>query len=282
VKIAAEEREAANGSGSVSDEARLAKDAQRADPAPAYQLFMLGLCLYVLGALAVDAAAPLGLETREILLYADTGICIIFFADFVASFVRAERKLEYLAKWGWIDLLSSIPMIDPLRVGRAARVLRILRVLRAVKSTRILVSFILARRAEGAFAAAALTSILLIVFSSIAILEFEAASEEANIHTAGDALWWAFATITTVGYGDRFPVTMEGRIVACALMTAGVGLIGTFTGLLASWFLDSKRQADGAEASEIRDELAEIRRLLIEEHTNGRSSKRRPGSARSP
>lgn len=57
---------------------------------------------------------------------------------------------------------------------------------------------------------------------------------ESNIKTAEDAIWWAFVTITTVGYGDRFPVTTEGRIIAALLMTAGVGLFGTFTGFIAS------------------------------------------------
>ena len=60
---------------------------------------------------------------------------------------------------------------------------------------------------------------------------------EANIKGVEDAIWWAFVTITTVGYGDRFPVTSEGRLIGALLMTAGVGLFGTFSGFVASWFL---------------------------------------------
>jgi len=64
---------------------------------------------------------------------------------------------------------------------------------------------------------------------------------ESNIKTAGDAIWWAFVTITTVGYGDRFPVTSAGRIIAAFLMITGVALFGTFTGFVAAWFMDGDK-----------------------------------------
>lgn len=83
----------------------------------------------------------------------------------------------------------------------------------------------------------------MIVFGSIAILEFEK-GEETNINNAEDALWWSFVTITTVGYGDKYPVTTEGRIVAGVLMIVGVGLFGTFTGFVASWFLNDNENKD--------------------------------------
>jgi voltage-gated potassium channel len=74
----------------------------------------------------------------------------------------------------------------------------------------------------------------MITFSSIAILQFENAPD-SNILTAEDALWWSYTTITTVGYGDRFPVTTEGRLIGVALMTVGVGIFGTYTALIAAW-----------------------------------------------
>ena len=89
---------------------------------------------------------------------------------------------------------------------------------------------------QGTFASASVIAVLLMIFSSIAILHVEV-HPNSNIKTAEDALWWAYVTITTVGYGDKFPVTMEGRIIASILMTAGVGLFGIFSGFLASWFV---------------------------------------------
>jgi hypothetical protein len=92
------------------------------------------------------------------------------------------------------------------------------------------------RRAQTAFATVGLASILFVVFASIAVLQFEPAHADANIRTASDALWWAWTTVTSVGYGDRYPITSEGRIIGAVLMTVGVGLFGTFTGFVASWF----------------------------------------------
>jgi voltage-gated potassium channel len=234
-----------------------------------YQLFMLGLCIYVLGVLAVQAVTPMEDGTKAILEYADLGICAIFFADFVGNLIFARDRLAYL-KWGWIDLLSSIPMIEPLRVGRIARIARILRVLRGVRSARILASFILARRAQGAFAAVSLIALLLIVFASIAILHVET-SENSNIRSPEDALWWSIATITTVGYGDKYPVTSEGRAIAAMVMIAGVAIIGTFSGFVASWFL-SPGEEDASLAA-IRGEIRELRQLLA-------SKEEPPGASR--
>ena len=76
------------------------------------------------------------------------------------------------------------------------------------------------------------------------------AAEGANITSAGDALWWAFTTVTTVGYGDRFPVTTEGRAVAVVLMVAGIGVVGAVTAAVASWILDraaAERRAERVE-----------------------------------
>jgi voltage-gated potassium channel len=199
-------------------------------------LFILGLSVYVIVALGIEAIFPLDDGTRAILRYADTAICIIFLADFLGNVVKAESTKRYLLTWGWIDLLSSIPFVGPLRLGRAARAVRIIRVLRGFRGVKHLATYLMRRRAQAAFATVGLASILLVVFASIAVLQFEPAHADANIRTASDAPWWAWTTVTSVGYGDRYPITPEGRIIGAVLMTAGVGLFGTFTGFVASWF----------------------------------------------
>lgn len=225
-----------------------------------YQLFMLLLCVYVLLAMLVDAVFTLNESTSQILQYADTIICVIFLADFFFSVLAAPRKLAYL-KWGWIDFVSSIPMVDFLRWGRLARIARILRLLRGIRSTKMLVSYVLKRRARGTFAAVSLVSLILLVFGSIAILQCEK-TPEGNIHTAEDALWWSLTTITTVGYGDKYPVTTEGHIVAAILMIAGVALFGTFTAFVASWFLEPGKKEQESEFAAVRQEIAGIRKVL--------------------
>ena len=226
-----------------------------------YQLFMLILCLLALAALAAETMIALDPSTRQILEYADTALCVPFFLDFCVQMVRAPNRWGYFVRWGWIDLLSSIPMIDALRIGRAARLLRVLRVLRGIRSTKLLAEFILQRRAQSAFLAATILTLLLIVAGSIAILELETVPG-ANIKSAEDAVWWSVVTLTTVGYGDRYPVTGEGRIIATLLMTAGIGLFGAFSGFVASWFLKPEEQETESELHQLRAELRSIRELL--------------------
>ena len=122
--------------------------------------------------------------------------------------------------------------------------------------------YLTARRADSAFAAAAFVGMLTVVFSSIAVLHFERDNAAANIKTAEDALWWAFVTITTAGYGDRYPVTTEGRIVATITMTAGVGLFGTFTAFVAKWFIQPGEPQQDDQLRAMQETLARMEMQL--------------------
>jgi voltage-gated potassium channel len=235
---------------------------------PGYQVFMLVLCVYSLGILAFQAGDPPP-ETRSVLDYADFLVCMVFLADFLVSLYRAESKWRYFVTWGWIDLLSSIPAVDVARWGRAARILRVLRVLRGLRATHMMAMVFLKNRGKNTVMAACLAVILLITFCSIAILNFEAGTQ-GNIQSAEDAVWWAITTITTVGYGDRYPTTTEGRMIAVLLMSAGVGLFGTFSGFLASWFSGEDEGATAKEIAALRGEIAKLSQQLGE--NAGRSS----------
>jgi voltage-gated potassium channel len=227
-----------------------------------FQFVILVLSAYVLVALLVEATVPLRAETRVLLGHIDDAICVIFMADFVTRLVKSRDRRRFL-RWGWVDFLSSIPTVDALRWGRLIRIIRIFRILRAFRSTRLLINYFFRNRAQGTFATVALVSITLTIFSAIAILNLENVPE-SNIKTATDALWWSFVTITTVGYGDKFPVTAEGRAVAVVLMTAGVGLFGTFTGLVASYFVEPEQKREIAADAAVMAELRTIRAELAE------------------
>lgn len=121
--------------------------------------------------------------------------------------------------------LVVVPLLRPLRLLRLLAFIRILdRSLTSTLVGRITIYVI------GAAAAA-------LGLGSLAMLDAERDAPGANITTWGDALWWAATTVTTVGYGDRYPVTFEGRIVAVLLMVVGIGVVGTVTGSVASWFV---------------------------------------------
>jgi voltage-gated potassium channel len=227
-----------------------------------FQCLILVLSVYVLAAMFLQTVLSLSPETNKLIDRIDFAICLVFLFDFFRRLRQAPSKLKFL-KWGWIDLISSIPMFDFLRWGRVVRIVRILRILRAFRSTKVLLSFLFQNRANGTFASVALISIVMVIFASIAILNLENAAE-SNIKTPADALWWAFTTITTVGYGDRFPVTVEGRLVAAVLMTVGVGLFGTFTAYIATSFMEVGHKK---ESDEIQVLIEEVRMLRAQVET---------------
>ncbi len=221
-----------------------------------WQIFILLLCVYVLSALFIDTVFSLPPETSKLLWLIDSFICFIFIGDFIYNVVSAENKLEYL-KWGWIDLVSSIPNFGILRWGRVVRIIRIFRILRAIRSIRLIVKFLFQHKAKSAFASVVMILFFLVIFSSIVILNVET-SQESNMKNPSDALWWAFSTITAVGYGDKYPVTDLGRFVAAVLMLSGVGLFGTFTAYVAALFIEAEENDGESKVGVIADELKKI------------------------
>ena len=224
------------------------------------EITVLILSVYVLGALLAQTVLPISSEVSLLLERIDTFVCVAFLADFTVRFRRAPSKLAFM-KWGWIDLISSIPAYDFLRWGRMVRVFRILRILRAFGSSRRLVAVLYRNRTKSLALTALLTAFVLVTFSSIAVLVFEDKSE-SSIRTPFDALWWAISTMTTVGYGDKVPATVEGKIVAMILMVTGVGLFGVLTGLFARLFVEPDLKREDADISALTTEIRLLRERI--------------------
>jgi voltage-gated potassium channel len=226
-----------------------------------YQAFILILCVYAIVVLVMRAFFPVSAETLKILAYGDSVVCFFFLIDFVIQLVRAENRWRYLYTWGWVDLLSSVPAVPLVRWGRLLRMARLIRAMRTVKAMHVLVNVILSRRAESTFLAVCLLSMLVLVMGSVTILRVENVPG-GNIKTPVDACWWALATMTTVGYGDKYPTTDAGRLVGAALMIMGVGLVGTFAGFVANWFHGADQSRQQKEIVELRDEIRALRSAL--------------------
>lgn len=200
-----------------------------------YDLLIALTCIFslllVLGMFSLPDAPP---EVAHALNFFDNIVCAIFFIDFILTLKRAKSRWRYLATWGWVDLLSCIPAVSIFRVGRLGRLLRLIRVFRVIKSTKTLWIMLFNKEFENTLVAIGAFALLTVAAGSCAILLAEGSEPGANILALDDALWWAFSTITTIGYGDRYPVTGYGRIIAVMLAVVGIGLIGLFTASLAA------------------------------------------------
>lgn len=223
-----------------------------------WQIVILVLSIYVLAALAVEWLFNLPASAVLLLRWIDTAICIIFLFDFFTQLWRAESKLRYL-QWGWIDLASSIPFFPLGRWGRLVRIARILMILRSARSAKVFLSMIFKSPIRGTFLSILLATVVLVIVSAVAILICEKVPD-ANIKTAGDAFWWSFSTVTSAGYGDLYPVTWEGRLVAAVLMTAGVAFFSTLIAYIFSLFTDSHQKERDDKA--ILEELQQLRKSV--------------------
>ena len=188
---------------------------------------------------------PLTTATRSLLIRVDTLICIIFVIDFVINLIRSSNWRDYFFRqWGWLDLLGSVPIaIGPawvaiLRLARLPRLVSITRDLRAKDSQQI------KRELRGdpktALLFTALLSVVMLTVAGVVVLQIEGHSPQANIRTGADAFWWAFVTITTVDYGDHYPTSGPGRLMAMILMTIGVAIFAVLTSYLASFIFGRK------------------------------------------
>jgi voltage-gated potassium channel Kch len=193
----------------------------------------------------------------------DLLLSCIFLGDFAYRLFTAPTKRHYfVGQLGWLDLLSSLPL-PQVKVFRLFRVVRVVRLLREVGPRRFF-DAVLRDRASSALLVVIFLALLLLEFGSMLMLAIELRAPDGNIKDASDALWYTYVTVTTVGYGDRFPVTNAGRLVGVLIMTIGVGLFGTLTGFLATAFVTPAKAADdgGSGDAALQAELAAIRRQL--------------------
>ena len=231
-----------------------------------YQIFILVLTILSLVIMAL-LLLPLSPATHETLRLYDNIICGIFLLDFALSLAGSHPRREYFVRGrGWIDLLGSIPSFGAVpafglfRLFRLFRLARIARLLQGQKK-KDLIEDILHNRSQYATFITLTLAMLVLVSSSLLVLQFESRSPDANITTGGDALWWSAVTITTVGYGDFYPVTTLGRLTGLYVMIAGVGIIGALASILASLLVSpapAKAPENGGVGLEVNEAPAAL------------------------
>ena len=207
-------------------------------PPPWYNIIILSLSVYVLLQLSIEIIVTIPARTSAILCWIDLSICVIFLSDWLFFLFRADNKKRYI-KSRFFDLISSIPFAQALRPFRALRIIRIIRVLRlsrGAKGTLPVLRFLLKNPARSALTIYLTVMTVIYFYCSLGLYNFENGINP-SISSFGDVLWMAFTTLTSVGYGDIYPVTGEGRILAAILVIIGMGLFSLLTAEIATVFL---------------------------------------------
>lgn len=210
-------------------------------------ILMIALALISILLLILEVTAEISIEQKKVIGYADLGICAIFFGEFSYRFFKSENRALFLRKHWW-ELLASIPITsEAAQILRGVRLLRIFRLLRLLRLIRFAVRLKILLDASQKFAQQAYLiyiATLVGVVSLCGALGFHyfEVGVNRNVHSFWDSYWWAMVTITTVGYGDIYPVTTPGRIIALILMFSGIGTLGVFTASIAAALL--KHQQD--------------------------------------
>lgn len=210
-------------------------------------LVIILLALLSVGLLVFELSAKLLPEQIVLIQRIDLGIALIFLLDFAIGLHLAVSKKEYFLR-NWPDLLASIPVSEgvfrSLRMLRMLRVVRVIRVISRIRRIGVAAEKVVDESSKYVYAAS-ITGVVLLS-GAVAFFSMEH-GVNPQVHSFFDAVWWAVVTGTTVGYGDIYPITWEGRLVGMILMFFGIGLVGTVAGFAGSYFME-RRYKDATKA----------------------------------
>jgi voltage-gated potassium channel len=232
-----------------------------------YELFIAAVSVLSVFNMVLTYIPGVDPDAVHVVYIINAVLTLLFIYDFSLRLVTAPSRSSYFFRnYGWADLLAIIPAL------RIFRLFRIYKAYRIVKKYGIgyIRTYLSNNRAQSAVYILVLMVILIIEAGGFLVLQAERSSPSANILTAGDAIWWSYVTITTVGYGDRFPVTTAGRMVGILVMTTGVAVFATFAGLISSKLLAPPVKEDTLqEQPPVGDDpapryLTELKQLISE------------------
>ncbi len=229
----------------------------------ATELPLVGVALIFIIAYAWDVIGDLhgrADDVAQTVIWATWGI---FGVDYLVQLVLASRRWHWFYTHLFDFFIVALPVLRPLRLLRLVILWTVLQRVAAASLRGRVVMYVLS------------SGTLLVFIAALAVLDVERHASGANIRNFGEALWWAFVTITTVGYGDFTPVTAAGRLVAVGLMIAGVALLGVVTATLASWLVSRVAVAEETGDTVTRahlDSLSVEIRALREELASSRSN----------
>jgi voltage-gated potassium channel len=231
-----------------------------------YELFIAAISILSVFNMLLAYIPGVDQDAINVVYIINLVLTLLFIYDFSIRFATApSRSFYFIRDYGWADLLAVIPA---LRIFRLFRIYKAYRIIHKY-GTHYIATYLSKNRGASALYILVLMVILIIEAGGFMVLQAERADPAANITTAGDAIWWTYVTITTVGYGDQYPVTGGGRIVGVLVMTTGVAVFATFAGLISSKLLapapkEEEKPEQAPEGDEVGRCRAELKQLIGE------------------
>jgi voltage-gated potassium channel len=237
--------------------------------------------MWLAGLFAVAYAVPIVVPesawwVHEVCHATDWAVWGVYALDYLVRLLLSRRRWAFVRGHPFALIAVALPLVQPLRLLRVVAALLLVGQ-RARLAPQIRVTTYVAGTCAG-----------LLMFGSLAVLEVEKDVPGSGIHSLGDAVWWAFTTMTTVGYGDTAPVTGPGRVLAVGLMLSGITLLGVVTANIAAWFIarfehdDAEIERQTAAVTELTAEVRLLRQQVAEltaRHPGGLPGPRGPGPA---
>lgn len=202
-----------------------------------YEITMAFFAIVVAVILIIEFTENPTEQIKKLCYWIDTGILIIFVIDYFTRLFLSKDKLVFIRS-NIIELIAIIPFNSVFQVARITRLTRLFRLLKIMRLFSFTVIFY--KKVDSFIKTNNFHYVIWITFSTLILGSIGISFEEHM--SFGNALWWAFVTTTTVGYGDISPVTPGGRIIAVILMIVGIGFIGMLTGTIATYFIKRKEE----------------------------------------
>jgi voltage-gated potassium channel len=228
---------------------------ERVERASALPLLIVSIALVPL--LVVPLIVHLSHGWSETVDDLDLVVWGIFTLEYLTLLALSVNRWRFVRTHIIDLLLVCLPLLRPLRIVRSVRALRLLRLARL--STVTTKGIRLSRSRLASRGAAYALGVAVVLTLAASAVELDAEKAQGNIKTFGDSVWWAMTTVTTVGYGDHYPVTTLGRAVAVVLMLVGISVLGIITAALAAWLV--KVSGEPEKLSEHREVLERLHQL---------------------
>lgn len=206
-----------------------------------FEAIVLTFTLYIIISIIWQIFLPIDSEVTKLLIFFDTISCFIFIIDWARRFRMAEKKWKY-SLINSLDLIASFPFLFALQYVQFIRFVRLIRFVKLIGGISRIIYYLKTNKIHAYKLLFSVLFMLVMIISPIMILYVE--EGHGNIKTAEQALWWSYCTLSTIGYGDFFPVTTPGRMLAVFVSIGGISLFGLLSGLIIERFVNSHKDEE--------------------------------------